>query len=159
MKRAILFVAVLVASTSTAAAQSFTDGFLRGAQAGAAARQRQADSEALRQFYARQNQLIEAQTRLIETQIKQLEVAEKAAAEAAKSQTASSATEIQAAIQKKIEVTLQVFTIIHPDWREFESQLVTFTKKIVPTAETNDIEYLEILYTLAKAKSAQASSK
>ncbi len=131
----------------TLAQDSFADAFIRGAQAGAAIRQ----SQALRQYYAQQTQLVEAQTRAIEAQIKQLEDAEKRAQEA-KVKAQANSPEAQAAIAKEVEVLLGVFTVIHPDWKQFEAPMIAFGQKVVPAGNTTGIEYLEILYTLAKAK-------
>jgi hypothetical protein len=45
-----------------------------------------------------------------------------------------------------------VFTVIHPDWKQFETSMIAYGQRVVPVNNTTGIEYLEILYTLAKAK-------
>ena len=150
MKKCLLLFVFLGCITPAAAQSSIADAFIRGAEAGAKFRQ----SEALREFYARQAQLAEAQARLVEAQIRRLEDAEKLARESMAQKQDASAPEVQAAAAAQARALLEVFTLIHPDWKQREAQMVTFAQKVVPTTETSPIEYLEILYTLAKAKAA-----
>lgn len=147
-KSALCLLVFLFLSVPAYSQGSFTDAFIRGAAAGASLR----ESEALREFYARQSRLAEAQARLIEAQIRQLEEAEKRAQAALVQSNDPTAPEVQAVAVAEARATLEVFTLIHPDWKQQEHEMVAFAQKIVPAAETSAIEYLEILYTLAKAK-------
>ena len=151
MKNSAVYLFVLLTTTAPAYAQGgFADAFIRGAEAGASFRQ----SEALRDFYARQARLAEAQARLIEAQIQQLEAAEQRARAVMAQSRNAAAPEVQAAAVAQARAILEVFTLIHPDWKQREAQMVALSQKVVPTPETSPIEYLEILYTVAAAKTA-----
>lgn len=149
MKKVAAYLFLFFLGVAPAGAQGgFADAFIRGAEAGASLRQ----SRALREYYERQAQLAETQARLIEAQIQQLEAAEKRAREVTAERPNANSPEVQAAIVAQVQAVLEVFTLIHPDWKQRESQMLAFAQKVAPTAETSTIEYLEILYTLAKAK-------
>lgn len=56
------------------------------------------------------------------------------------------------------EATLKALEAKHPDWQQFESKMMEFGAKIVPTGQMSELEYLELLYTMATAGRKEAET-
>jgi hypothetical protein len=141
MRLGIAVVVLLIASPAFAQS-TFWDNFQRGLQMGQ--QQRAGQSEAARQ--AAEAEYYRQQALLIKQQREQLEREAQALA-AQKASTA--ATEAQ--IAEWTKMLLLMFERKHPDYKQYERDMVKFGSMLTPSNQMNPMDFLEALYLLAKS--------
>jgi len=96
-------------------------------------------------YYREQIRLLEAQRKAYEADLRRAE------AESAARRPAASPTQADVErVKQEVSISLAIFTARHPDWKQYETRMVHFSYKVTPGPISME-EYMEILYTLAKA--------
>ncbi len=140
-----LAVALIVVTAASAGAQekSYTERMMEAYERGQASRVRKSEAE-LNEARAK---LAAMETEAIRQQTERMQAQAAAEAKAATPEPAAPTPE-QIAEHERLGAALAA---LHPDWKEYQPQMLALARKLQPAPDTGRLEYLRLLYGLSKA--------